>query len=364
MTDTEPAAVESSRKPTDVDNPSSAEHVTDAVRPGPQRQALPLKLLSAAPRFGTVLALLALVAVFSILRSGTFPTVSNGLTILSQAAVLAMIAGGLTICLVLGEFDLSIGFTATLSGIVATFWLDTKYSLTVSILLALASGAAVGLFNGILVAYGRINAFIATLGTGSIIEGLILLITGGKSTQVNNNTFINLGQAKVAGVPVPVIVAIILLIVLWAVLNKTESGRRIDATGGNNEAARLSGIRVTRYRLLGFVISGTASGIAGIVLAAELGAGYSDAGSSFLLEAFTACFLGAVTWRDGEFHIVGTAVGVLILAVTFNGLAQMGVAAYWQNIAQGGILIGAVGMAGLAGRVNFLRRRRRSSLTT
>jgi ribose transport system permease protein len=320
---------------------------------------MPARLLAEAPRYGTILALLALIAMFSILKSGTFPTVSNSLTILDQAAVLAMIAGGLTICLVLGEFDLSIGFTVTLSGIMATYWLDTKYSLTVSILLALATGAAVGLFNGILVAYGRINAFIATLGTGSIIEGLILWITGGKSTQVNNNTFINIGQAKVAGVPIPVVIAVILLIILWAFLNKTESGRRIDATGGNNEAARLSGIRVTRYRLLGFVISGTASGIAGIVLAAELGAGYSDAGSSFLLEAFTACFLGAVTLRDGEFHIVGTAVGVLILAVTFNGLAQMGVAAYWQNIAQGAILIGAVGMAGLAGRVKFLRRRRK-----
>lgn len=333
-------------------------------RRAPQRQALPLRVLGAAPRYGTVLALLALIATFSYLRSGTFPTVSNSLTILSQAAVLAMIAGGLTICLVLNEFDLSIGFTATLSGIVATFWLDTKYSLTVSILLALASGAAVGLFNGILVAYGRVNAFIATLGTGSIIEGIILFITGGKSTQVNNTTFIDLGQSKVFEVPVPVVVAAALLLVLWVVLNKTESGRRIDATGGNNEAARLSGIRVNRYRVLGFVISGVASGIAGIVLAAELGAGYSDAGSSFLLEAFTACFLGAVTLRDGEFHIVGTAVGVLILAVTFNGLAQMGVPAYWQNIAQGGILIAAVGTAGLAGRVHFLRRRRRAPAPT
>lgn len=318
------------------------------------------RVLAAAPRYGTIIALLALIALFSGLKPGTFPTVSNTLTVLDQASVLSMIAGGLTICLVLNEFDLSIGYTATLSGIMSTYWLDSKFTMTACIFLALASGLGVGLVNGILVSYGRINAFIATLGTGSVIQGLILLITGGASTQVTNPNFVKLGQAKVLRVPVPVIIAVGLLILLWALLNKTESGRRIDATGGNPEAARLSGIRVARYRLLGFVLSGLASGVAGLVLAAELGAGYSDAGSSFLLQAFTACFLGAVTLRDGEFHIVGTAIGVLILSVAFDGLAQVGVAAYWQNIAQGGILIGAVGMAGLSGRMGFLRRRRKA----
>jgi ribose transport system permease protein len=321
--------------------------------------AWPQRAVAALPRFGTILALLALIALFAGLKPGTFPTVSNTLVVLDQASVLAMIAGGLTICLVLNEFDLSIGYTVTLSGIIATYWLDTRFSLGVSILLALGSGLAIGFVNGVLVSYGRINAFIATLGTGSIIQGLILLITGGASTQVTNQNFDNIGQAKFLRIPIPVLIALGLLIFLWAVLNKTEAGRRIDATGGNPEAARLSGIRVARYRLLGFMFSGLASGLAGLVLAAELGAGYSDAGTSFLLQAFTACFLGAVTLRDGEFHILGTAIGVLILSVAFDGLAQLGVAAYWQNIAQGGILVGAVGMAGLSGRMGFLRRRKK-----
>jgi ribose transport system permease protein len=317
------------------------------------------RVVAKLPSFGTLAGLLLLFAVFSALKSSTFPTGSNLLTILDQASLLGIVAGGLTACLILGEFDLSIGYTATLGGVVATRWLGSSFSVE-WIVLALGAGVLVGLVNGFIVAYGRINAFIATLGTGAVVYGIVLAITGGTAEQVNSTAFEKLGQGKVVGIPAPVIISGVLLIVLWVVFNKTEPGRRIDAVGANSEAARLSGIRVSRYRLLGFVTSGFCAAAAGIVLASELGAGYSDAGDNYLLQAFTACFLGAVTLRDGEFHIIGTAVGVLIMGVAFNGLAQLGVAAYWQNIAQGAILVGAVSIATLTGRLQTrLSRRRR-----
>lgn len=327
---------------------------------GRPRQGPLERVVAALPRYGTLAGLVVLYGIFAVLRPSTFPTSSNLLTILDQASLLGVVAGGLTICLVLGEFDLSIGYTATLGGVVATHWLGTSFG-TEWILLALAAGVVVGLVNGFVVAYGRINAFIATLGTGAVVYGLVLALTGGNSQQSNSTSFDKLGQGKLIGIPTPVIISAAILALLWVVLNKTEPGRRIDAVGANGEAARLSGIRISRYRLLGFVMSGFCAAAAGIVLASELGAGYSDAGNNYLLQAFTACFLGAATLRDGEFHVVGTVVGVLIMGVAFNGLAQLGVAAYWQNIVQGTILVAALSIATITGRLQVrLGRRRRA----
>jgi ribose transport system permease protein len=310
-------------------------------------------------RYGTIMGLFVLIGIFSAFKGSTFFTTANGLTILDQASLLGVVAGGLTICLVLNEFDLSIGYSATLGGVVATQWLNKPFNIGEAILVALIAGLLVGFINGILVAYGRVNAFIATLGTGAIVYGIILAITGGTAVQVSNLSFDTFGQEKLWSIPIPVIISAVILAILWFFLNRTEPGRRIDAVGGNPEAARLSGVRVGRSRMLAFMISGVCAAAAGVVLASQLGAGYSDAGSTYLLQAFTACFLGAVTLREGEFHIVGTAVGVVIMGVAFNGLAQLGVATYWQNIAQGGILIIAVGISTVSGRISLKRMFRR-----
>jgi ribose transport system permease protein len=322
-----------------------------------ERASMSDRLIGGVSKGGTVLALIVLAGLFSILRPHTFPTSSNLVTVLQQASVLGMISGGLTLVLVMGDFDLSIGYVSTLTGVTVCNFLAHGMSVPLAVLLSLAIGLAAGVINGIIVAYGRLNAFIATLGTGAVLQGVIFWISGGGVAQqvpTKDSSFFDIGQSKVVGVPLPVIIAAVTMILLWFLLNKTEIGRRMDATGGNPEAARLSGIRTANYRFLGFAISGLCSGAAGIVLAAELGAGYSDAGIAFLLQAFTACFIGAVTLRDNEFHVVGTVVGVLILIVTFEGLAQLGVATYWQDIAQGGILILAVSITLVSGRLQAL----------
>jgi ribose transport system permease protein len=311
------------------------------------------RIQSVLQRYSTVLGLVVLIAFFSLKRPHTFPTWTNTTTILSQGSLLGIIAGGLTICLVLGEFDLSIGYAATLGGVVTAKLINHGTAPWLVVVCALAAGLAIGLVNGLIIAYGNVNAFIATLGTGSIIYGIVLGMTGGAGVDFTHHALVALGQGTFHTVPTPVIIMLIVLAVLWIFLNKTELGRKVDAVGGNADAARLSGIRVARIRLVGFLISGTVAAGAGMLLAAQLGASYSDSGTPYLLEAFTACFLGAVTLRENEFNVAGTLFGVLIIAVTFNGLAQLGVSAFWQNVAQGLILIAAV----LGPRAFRLRRR-------
>jgi ribose transport system permease protein len=346
-----------------VTGPTSAQ---PQAAPERRRGVSPEKLMSAFSKGGTLFALAVLIVFFSLLRPHTFPTSSNLINVLNQGAVLAMIAGGLTMVLVLGEFDLSISYVASLAGVVVASLLGGSDNITLAIIIALATGAGMGLLNGILVAYVKINAFIATLGTGAIVGGIVLWITdGGEAQQFSEGAqaFLAIGQGKVIGIPAPIIISFVALFILWFILNKTETGRRLDATGGNREAARLSGISVQKHLMLGFLLSGLFAAAGGIVLASELGAGYADAGESFLLQAYTACFLGAVTLRNNEFHIVGTAVGVAILVVTFTGLAQASVPAYWQNIAQGAILILAVSITLFADRLRvFLARRSSASL--
>ncbi len=310
-----------------------------------------------------VIGLVALVAVFSIMRPSTFPTTANLLIILNQASLLGMVAGGLTIALILGQFDLSIGFTASLGGIVATQWLDVV-SVPVAVLLGIAAGLAVGLVNGILVAYVHVSAFIGTLGMGAIITGVILRITGGRANTGLSADFTAIGRTELLGVPMLVWISAAVLFLLWLFVGRTEAGRRLDATGGNYEAARLAGINARRYVAVGFVVSGCVAALAGTLAAARLGSAYPSAGDAYLLDAYTACFIGAVTYRRNEFHVGGTVVGVLILATVFNGLAQLGVEAYWQNIVKGGILIASVAAAGMSERLPSIRLRRRPEVPT
>ena len=318
--------------------------------PDPSRRWIRVRRPSIAGlgRYGTVLGLIVMIAVFSFLKPETFPTWSNFLTIFDDTSLLAIVAGGLTVCLILNEFDLSIGFTVTLGGIIATQWLDSGLGVPESVLIGLAAGLLVGLVNGLVVTQFGVSAFIATLATGAVINGIIIFITGGQPNTVLPPGFSAIGQSTLVTISSPVLIAVGVLILLWTFLNRTEGGRRIDATGGNTKAARFAGIRVNRYRMLGFVISALCAALAGVVLAARLGAGYTDAGNAYLLDAFTACFLGAVTFHDGRFNILGTLVGVLILAVTFNGLNQLGVPSYWQDIVKGLILIFAVAGSGVA----------------
>jgi len=223
----------------------------------------------------------------------------------------------------------------------------------VAILVALAVGASIGLVNGLLMTKVGVNSFIATLGTGTVLLGLTFALNQGLPVSTGiPSSFLSLGLNAFLAVPVTVIVLIALGIVLWLFLNRTVLGQYIQAVGGNRDAARLAGINVDRSQILAFVITATCAGLGGILLAAKLGSGQVNAGDGFLLDAFAGCFLGSVALRDGEFHVVGTLIGVLTVGVGLNGLALWGLATFWGNVFSGSLLVVAVGLSTLARRLS------------
>jgi ribose transport system permease protein len=309
-------------------------------------------------RYGTIAFLLLLVAGFAFARPDVFATRLNFLNVLNQASILLIIASGLTVCLVMGLFDLSIAAMATLGGyLVCKLLVDQGDAPYVWWTLAgvLLFAGAVGVLNGALVSYLGISAFIETLAMGSIITGAILGYSESRTVLGGiPDDFLVLGQAASFGIPNPVIVMAAVAFVLWVLLEHTQTGRNLYAIGGNAEAAKLAGIPVKRYALLALGLSAACAALGGIVAAANLGAGRPQGvGETYLLNAFAAVFIGASTLRPGQFHIVGTLVGVLLIGVISNGLAILGVETWWQYIVQGVLLI--VAMFG-AGMVSLRRR--------
>jgi ribose transport system permease protein len=303
-------------------------------------------------RYGTLASLAALMIVFSLARSDVFPTVDNLLNIMNQISILGTMAFGLTVCLVMGLFDLSIAAMATLGGYVATFLLvqypDT-ISVALAVLISLAVAGAIGVFNGLIVSYLGISAFIATLATGSIITGAMLGISNSKTIITGiPDEFLVIGQGSVFGVSNPILIMLAIGFILWLLLEHTQLGRHLYAIGGSAEASRLSGIAVKRYAPIALAICAGCAGLGGLIAASVLGAGRPQGvGDTYLLNAFAAVFIGASSLRPGKFHIIGTFIGVMLIGVINNGLSVMGVPTYWQYIVQGVLLIIALFSAGL-----------------
>ena len=303
-------------------------------------------------RYGTLASLAALLIVFSLARSDVFPTVDNLLNIMNQVSILGTMAFGLTVCLVMGLFDLSIAAMATLGGYVATFLLvqypDT-ISVPLAVLISLAVAGAIGVFNGLIVSYLGISAFIATLATGSIITGAMLGISNSKTIITGiPDEFLVIGQGSVFGVSNPILIMLAIGFILWLLLEHIQLGRHLYAIGGSAEASRLSGIAVKRYAPIALAICAGCAGLGGLIAASVLGAGRPQGvGDTYLLNAFAAVFIGASSLRPGKFHIIGTFIGVMLIGVINNGLSVMGVPTYWQYIVQGVLLIIALFSAGL-----------------
>ena len=300
-------------------------------------------------RYATILGLLAMIAAFAALSPRAFPTVSNFTNVLNQASLAMIIASGLTLAVIVGELDLSIGFAASLHGILVTgLIVSNKLPIAVAILIVLAAGALVGLVNGLIVTKVRVNSVIATLGVGTILTGLAFAYSAGVPIVAVPETFLQLSLGRwLHGIPNNIVVVAVIIGALWVLVERTALGQEIQAVGGNPAAARLAGIDVDRIKILGFVISGTLAALTGILLAWGLGSGRASAADSYLLTAFAAVFLGSATLRDGEFHVLGTLIGALIIAFGFNGLNIFGAPTFSQYVLQGAILIIAVGLSSL-----------------
>jgi ribose transport system permease protein len=301
--------------------------------------------------YGTFLGLVLMLVTFSLLRPDAFLSFNNLRNILEQAAILGIVATTMTIVMVVGDFDLSVGALASLCGVVAADLMIREVGLGPSIAVALGVGALAGLLNGVLVAYAGLSAFVATLATMTAYRGLSLWYTDGATLFSGlPEGFRTIGQGMTGPVPNSVLILAAVVISAWFVLEQTTFGRRLYAVGGNAEASYLAGLNVRRLRLLAFICSGVGAALAGIVLTSRLFSAHPTAGEPFMLNSIAAVFLGMTMFREGEAHVPGTLTGVLLLGVMSNGLNMLHVNSYIQSVLTGSIIVLAVLVSGLARR--------------
>jgi ribose transport system permease protein len=313
--------------------------------------------------FGTLLGFVLLVVFFWSQRPDTFMTVRNWINITQQISILGVIAFTMTVVMSMNDFDLSVGAMASLSGIVAALLFRDGQAVMIGVAVALLVGMFGGLINGFLVSYVGISPFIATLGTMTVFSGVALYISGGTTIfgRAIPEAFsdfarggIDLGMAGDTAVTLPnlTILALFVLVIVWVVLEQTVFGRRLYAIGGNEEAARLGGVRVRWVRLQAFVITGFGAAIAGLMLASRLASANPTQGDGLMLNAIAAVFLGMTMSEEGEPHVFGTLIGVLILGVLTNGLTQLRIDSYIQQILTGAIIVLAVTLSSLSRRIS------------
>ena len=298
--------------------------------------------------WGTLLGFILLLLIFTVIRPDVFPSGRNLKNVIEQVATLAIVASGVTVVTVTGDFDLSVGSIASLVGIVTAMLMKAGVNTPLSILLALLLGTGAGLINGVLISYGGLSAFVGTLATMTAFSGIALLISGGTTIFGLPENFRFLGQGSFGIIPFSVLIMATALFSVYILLEQTVYGRRLYAIGGNSEASYFSGINTKKVRLLAFGISGFFAAIGGIVLTSRLYSAHPQAGSPFMLNAAAAVFLGMTAFREGEANLLGTLLGVLIMGVMGNGLNIMGINTYVQSILTGVIIILAVLISSLA----------------
>lgn len=299
-------------------------------------------------RLSGIYALVIFIVVFSIVKPAAFPTTQNVKVMADEAAITAIITLGLTISLATATFDLSIGATMSWS-MVFVGWLQSAHHLNswLAIVLTLLSTVVIGLVNGFAVVRLHVEPIITTMGTSAILVALAFWRCGGATIATGiPESFKSLGREHLAGIPISVIYVVVLAVVLIYVMEHTPLGRFMYATGGNESAARLAGIRVGRMQVIALVMSAVIAGIAGIVLTAKIGSTGIDNGSPYLLPAFAGAFLGSTQIRRGRFNVIGALVAVYLLEVGVKGLQLIWPDIVWiKNVFTGVVLIAAVSIA-------------------
>ncbi|MBW8485647.1 ABC transporter permease/substrate-binding protein [Actinomadura parmotrematis] len=316
----------------------SADTLRGQRRDGNRNRELASRLLG---ENGALVGLVVLVVVLALL-SADFLTVTNLLNVGVQAAVTAVLAFGVTFVIVTGGIDLSVGAVAALSAVVLA-WTATDHGLPwpLALVLAVLVGLAAGLVNGALITYGKLPPFIATLAMLGVARGLALVVSDGSPIALPG-AVTHLGDTIGEYLPVPVIVMVAMGLLTALVLNRTYSGRAMFAIGGNEEAARLSGIKVSRQKLVTYGLSGAFAAVAGIVLASRLASAQPQAANGYELDAIAAVVIGGASLAGGKGKAFGTLVGALILAVLRNGLNLLSVSAFWQQVVIGVVIALAV----------------------
>ena len=274
--------------------------------------------------------------------SPSFLSPGNLLAMLLGMSIEVIIAVAMTNLLVSGGFDLSVGSVVGFVGAVTAKLLVTGFPVPVAVLIGILVGGAIGLFNGFVVAKLGINAFVTTLASLSMFRGLTLVIAQGQNIANLPEAFRSIGQATLFGIQSPVIIAVVIIILGDIMLRRSRFFRQSYYIGGNEKAARLSGIPVDRMKVLAYFLTGLFAGIAGIVMTARLGSASMTAGTGLELRVLTATIIGGASLQGGEGTVVGSFLGALLMALITNALTLLGVNIYWQTFVIGATLLGAV----------------------
>lgn len=298
------------------------------------------RLMRFLSRYGIVVVFVALFIALSTL-SPVFLTSRNLINLLAQTAPLAIIACGAAFVIIAGGFDLSVGAIYAAAGLTAGIAAQTLDPLP-SLLLGVLVGTVVGFINGVVIESFGVNSFIATLASGMIIRGVLSVITAGFMVNVTNPDFRFFGNHKVFEVPIPVYLFLLVAVIFAIVLAKTRLGSYIYASGGNAEAARVSGVRIERVRIITFTLSGFCAGLAGVVLASKISSAQASTGTGIELTVIAAIVVGGISVSGGEGSIWRAILGVLLVSMIGNGFNILNLDPFYQSIAQGVIILIAV----------------------
>lgn len=303
------------------------------------------KLVGIISEFSIAIALLAEIILFSQF-SQYFFTTENLLNVSLQASITAIIAAGMTFVILTAGIDLSVGSLVAFAGILATSIIRTDLPVYLSLFLGISAGLLFGIFSGyiagIFVTRFRITPFIVTLALMTIWRGASFVYTEGRPIWELPEVFAYLGGGRIAGIPVPTVIMVIVYIVSHIVLTRTRFGRYVYAVGGNVEAARLAGIKTNKILISVYVISGVLSALAGILLASRINSGQPNAGLMYELDVIAAVVVGGTSLFGGRGTILGTFLGAMLIAVLRNGLNLLNVGSYVQQVIVGGVILLAV----------------------
>ncbi|AEI47074.1 ABC transporter permease [Runella slithyformis] len=293
-------------------------------------------------QYGIAIAFVLICLALSLTTS-KFLTLSNWTIIITQVSINALLAFGVTFVIITGGIDLSLGSMVAVTGIVASLLAHPDdYPVVVPVLAGLLAGIGMGAFNGTVITKSKVPPFIVTLGTMTIGRGLALILSKGRPVSNLSDAFNFIGGGTVWGIPFPIIVLIIAFAVCSIVLKKTVLGRYIYAVGGNEQAAKASGIRVNKVKMAVYTICGGLAALAGILLTSRINTGQPNAGAGFELDAIAAAIIGGTSTSGGTGTMTGTLIGALLIGVISNGLDLLNVTSYYQQVVMGAIIIGAV----------------------
>jgi len=303
-------------------------------------------------RFQSVIALFILCIALSFL-SDKFFTTANGINVLRQVAVNICIATGMTLIVLTGGIDLSVGSVLALCGAIAAGLLKNGIKLPSAdlyvgftilgvVLVALITGSFLGLVNGLAVTKFKVPPFVATLAMLTIARGLTMLYTGGHPISNLGEDFAYIGAGSLIGIPVPVWIAAIVVLIAVFITKKTKLGRYIYAIGGNETAAKFSGIRINRVKLIVYGMGAALAALGGIIVTSRLDSAQPNAGVSYELDAIAAVVIGGTSLNGGKGSVWGTVIGAVIIGVLNNGLVLMNVSPFWQQVVKGGVILLAV----------------------